>query len=349
MPSDDHDPGMDELTAHLDRGWERLNAEDLRASERSARAALVAEPESPEAYLLLGQIDLARGHAERAMDRFHKAMELDPDYAEPYLCAAETALFELDDPEQALELAEEVVERAEDESEYLDGLLLKIEALLGIEDEDAEDRARETLAELPPEPLPEPMFALRAGRAALDLELFEDAERHYRRAVELEPDNPEAYHGLGMCAEARDDREAMVAAWLKTRELDLAAAPPPWHITEREFQEVAAESLGSLPDHIRERLANVPILAHDYPDASLVQDGFDPRILGFFAGVPYPEKGNISGTPPHLDCILLFQRNIERAARSREETLEEINITLLHETGHFFALSEDELEAMGLG
>jgi len=349
MRSDDDDPGMDELTAHLDRGWERLNDGDLAAAETSARAALVAEPESAEPYLLLGQIELARDDPERALDRFRKAIELDPDYAEPYLCAAETALFELEDPEQALELAEEVVDRAEDEEEFLDALLLKAEALLAFEDEDADARARETLAELPPEPLPEPMLALRAARAHLDLEQVAVAERHFRRALELDPASADAWHGLGSCAEAQGDRKGMVAAWLKTRTLDLEADPAPWHLSESEFVEVAEESLAGLPEGIRTRLANVPILARDYPDAATIEDGFDPRILGLFTGVPYPEKGSVSGASPHLDCILLFQRNIERLARSREEVMAEVNVTLLHETGHFFALSEEELEALGLG
>jgi tetratricopeptide (TPR) repeat protein len=340
---------MDEHAAHLDRGWELLGKGNLPAAEKSAREALVLEPESPDAQVLLGQIELQRGRPERAMSRFRKAIELDPDYAEPYLSAAEVALLELDDPEQALELAEEVVSRADDQSEYLDALLLKVEALLAMDEDETDGRAREALGELPEGPLEDPLLALRAAHAWLDLERYDQAESYYRQVIEKEPGTADAWHGLGMCAEGRDDHDAMVEAWLKARELDLEAEPPAWQLSEAEFEAVASESLDSLPDHIRKRLANVPILARDYPDPDIIRQGFDPRILGFFSGIPYPEKTSVSGPPPHLDCILLFKRNIERAARSRDETLEEVRITLLHETGHFFALSEEELEAMGLG
>ena len=87
------------------------------------------------------------------------------------------------------------------------------------------------------------------------------------------------------------------------------------------------------------------------PSVSLeiVTDGGDPRMLGFFSGVPYPEQSNIAGAPPHLDRVFLYQRNIERYSRTNDEVEEEIRKTLLHETGHFFGLSEEELEAMGLG
>ncbi len=70
-------------------------------------------------------------------------------------------------------------------------------------------------------------------------------------------------------------------------------------------------------------------------------------MMGFFSGIPYPEKG--VGTPPHLDCVFLYQGNIERYGRNADEVEQEIRKTLLHETGHFFGLTEEELEAMGLG
>jgi tetratricopeptide (TPR) repeat protein len=349
MRPDDSSSGMDELSAHLDRGWELLDRGNLSAAEKSARRALVVEPESAEAQVLLGQIALQRGSAEGAMARFRKAIELDPDYAEPYLSAAEVALLELDDPEQALELADEVVSRADDQAEYLDALLLKVEALLHLDVGDADSRAREALREVSAGPLDDPMLALRAARSWLDLEAYDSAERYYRQVIDQDPESADAWHGLGMCAEGREDHEAMVEAWLKARELDLGAPQPPWHLTEAEFEKVAAESLDALPTHVRKRLANVPILARDIPDPDIVRQGFDPRILGFFSGVPYPEKSIVGGPPPHLDCILLFKRNIERVVRSRKEAQEEIGITLLHETGHFFALSEEDLEGMGLG
>jgi predicted Zn-dependent protease with MMP-like domain len=53
------------------------------------------------------------------------------------------------------------------------------------------------------------------------------------------------------------------------------------------------------------------------------------------------------GGVPHLDTILLFQRNLERVALSHEELEHEIEITLVHEAGHFFGLSEEQLDALG--
>jgi predicted Zn-dependent protease with MMP-like domain len=54
------------------------------------------------------------------------------------------------------------------------------------------------------------------------------------------------------------------------------------------------------------------------------------------------------GGQPQLTQILLFRKNLERAAHSAEELAEEIRITLLHETGHFFGMSEEDLAEVGL-
>ncbi len=46
--------------------------------------------------------------------------------------------------------------------------------------------------------------------------------------------------------------------------------------------------------------------------------------------------------------IVLYQKNLERACDSKEQLVEEIRVTLLHEVGHFLGLDEEELEARGL-
>ncbi len=54
------------------------------------------------------------------------------------------------------------------------------------------------------------------------------------------------------------------------------------------------------------------------------------------------------GGQPELTQIVLFRRNLERAAASEDELRREIRTTLLHETGHFFGMDEADLESVGL-
>ena len=70
--------------------------------------------------------------------------------------------------------------------------------------------------------------------------------------------------------------------------------------------------------------------------------------LGLFNGTAYPDASHLGGQPG-LTQILIFRRNLERMAGSDEELREEIRTTLIHETGHFFGLGDEELEGVGLG
>lgn len=339
-----------EYGARLDEGWQHLEGGALVEAERAARAALSLDEEDgkddegAEALTLLGAIATERGEAEEALGHFERAIELGPDSIDPYLHAAALQLFALDDPDAALELAEQALELAEEEDEYLDALLLKVEAQIALGDE---DDARETLAELPPTPLPDAALHGRAGLAFLGLGDLDDAERHLRSALELDPQFTDALHALGLVYEGRGDTKRTVETFQKVRAADLAEPPPPWGLSRERFEEVAEAAHAGLPERIIKLLANVPILVSDCPDAELVAEGADPRMLGLFAGQPFPEQSHVGGAP-HLECIHLYQRNIERQCHSADEVEDEVRVTLLHETGHFFGLDEDDLEAMGL-
>jgi predicted Zn-dependent protease with MMP-like domain len=50
-----------------------------------------------------------------------------------------------------------------------------------------------------------------------------------------------------------------------------------------------------------------------------------------------------------VTTILLFKTNLERYAQDAEHLAEEIRITVLHETAHYFGLDDDDLEEIGLG
>jgi predicted Zn-dependent protease with MMP-like domain len=67
-------------------------------------------------------------------------------------------------------------------------------------------------------------------------------------------------------------------------------------------------------------------------------------MLGMFRGPSLRER--VGGELP--PAIFLFQRNLERAARTREELVEQIRVTVLHEVGHLLGLSEEELHERGL-
>jgi len=107
------------------------------------------------------------------------------------------------------------------------------------------------------------------------------------------------------------------------------------------FEELVAQAVDDLPETFREKLENVAIIVEDLPPEESLRGGL---LLGLFHGVPRTEKSVFYSSPP--DRIFLYQRNIEAVCRSEAEVRRQIRATLLHEVGHYFGLSEDELRAV---
>jgi predicted Zn-dependent protease with MMP-like domain len=107
------------------------------------------------------------------------------------------------------------------------------------------------------------------------------------------------------------------------------------------FEALVAQALDGLPRPFREKLTNVAIIVEDSPPKETEREGL---LLGLFHGVPRTEKSVFFSSPP--DRIFLYQRNIEAVCGSEAEVRRQIRATLLHEVGHYFGLSEDELRKL---
>jgi len=331
------------LDVRLEAGWQALDEGRLADAKREANLAEELDAEAPEVPTLRGAILQAEGDHVGAMAAWRRAMKMDDTYFEPILLSAQLAGAD-GDLEAALKLVERALDVAEEEEDYLEALLLKAEIELGLDEGDA---AAQTLAEIPPVDLT-PELHVRAGAAFLELDDLDEAEKHFTAAAKLDDNHADAHHGLGLVAEARGEDVEMIAHWKRTRSLDVAAPRPPWAVDDERLESLVEAALKELPERARTLLANVPILVEDYPSEELLDDGLDPRLLGLFTGTPYPDQANLAGAPPTLEHILLFRRNLERDARTTEEVEEEIRTTLLHETGHFFGMDEEDLEEVGL-
>ncbi|HVN84643.1 MAG TPA: metallopeptidase family protein [Candidatus Binatia bacterium] len=116
------------------------------------------------------------------------------------------------------------------------------------------------------------------------------------------------------------------------------------------FAELVAEAVDALPEQFAERLDNVAIVIDDEPSRQLLQElELDPRrdtLFGLFHGVPLRERG--ANHAMHLpDTITIFYRPLVHAYRSPGAIRREISRTLVHEIGHLFGFSEEEIRHAG--
>ena len=110
------------------------------------------------------------------------------------------------------------------------------------------------------------------------------------------------------------------------------------------FVKVVEESLDSLPQEFRSRIRNVAVLVEDMPpNQPSPQSGQQRRLLlGLFHGVPTTKK-SIFDLPMGPDHIVLYQKNIEAVCSSEAEVRHQIRQTLIHELGHYFGMTEEQL------
>ena len=105
----------------------------------------------------------------------------------------------------------------------------------------------------------------------------------------------------------------------------------------KRFEQLVEEALAQLPAGLRAKLENIAVLVEDAP-----RRGHGKRLLGVFQGVPRTKKSVFEATPPAR--IILYQKNIEAICRSDAEIREQVRLTVWHEFGHYFGLSEEELQ-----
>jgi predicted Zn-dependent protease with MMP-like domain len=120
-------------------------------------------------------------------------------------------------------------------------------------------------------------------------------------------------------------------------------------MTRERFKELVEEAIDTIPRRFAAEVKNVAVVIEDWPTPEMLDEmemGPGDVLLGLYQGIPLPERQWAHGnTLP--DRITLFQRSIEEDCEGDEdEIVVAIGETLIHELGHYFGLSEDEIMAI---
>jgi predicted Zn-dependent protease with MMP-like domain len=114
-----------------------------------------------------------------------------------------------------------------------------------------------------------------------------------------------------------------------------------------ELETMAQAALAIIPQELKRHLGPVVIRVDDFPDAETEEEmGLDSPfdILGLYRGVALPLKSP-SNPRPHIDMIFLYRRPILDYWCDTGEALETIvRHVLIHEIGHHFGFSDDDME-----
>jgi len=115
---------------------------------------------------------------------------------------------------------------------------------------------------------------------------------------------------------------------------------------DRTFERCVRRAVEGLPERFKEALDNIEIVIEDYADDDLLEElGMEPPLLGLYQGIPLTERQHDDILLP--DKISIYRGELLDLGLTREELVEEIRITVLHEIGHYFGLDDDTLEELG--
>lgn len=114
------------------------------------------------------------------------------------------------------------------------------------------------------------------------------------------------------------------------------------------FERLVAEAVALIPKRFRDEMHNLALVVEDEPEASLLDEmGIEPpdSLYGLYQGTPLTERHWAEGNQLP-DRITIYQRPIEEDAEDNEDARDMIAETLIHEVGHYFGLSEEEIESI---
>ena len=310
--------------------------------------ALKANPEGAEAHTSRGELLWDCGRQEEALQEFARALHADADYQPGQLNRIEIMIEEFQEYDEALDLADDLLQTALEKPIEAEVYYLKAKALFYLDDLEGAlfllRRAIKIQGEVG-------IYRGFEGQVLFEIGQYGEARRSLERALALEHECAHSTYHLALVMEHTGHLEEAEKLFAKAARLSPDLYPLPIRIADDEFESAAEQALKDLPEPIYKYTENCPVIIEDLPSEELVKREYvSPQVLGLFLGVPATEASPTLGTAQRSDTdrILLFKRNLERIAKDNLDLVEQIQITVKHEIGHFLGMDEEEVERLGL-
>ncbi|MBB4934334.1 putative Zn-dependent protease with MMP-like domain [Lipingzhangella halophila] len=113
-------------------------------------------------------------------------------------------------------------------------------------------------------------------------------------------------------------------------------------MTKREFEVLVSDALDMIPPELAHLIDNVAVFVEVEPPPD------SPELLGLYDGIPLTERGDsYFGVLP--DRIMVYMGPTLRMCETREQVVEEVATTVIHEVAHHFGIDDARLHELGWG
>lgn len=117
---------------------------------------------------------------------------------------------------------------------------------------------------------------------------------------------------------------------------------------KQEFESLVDQALASVPQWFLEKLENIEVIIEEEPSGGLLRRmgvGKGGTLLGLYEGVPLDRRGFYYGNVLP-DRIVLFKGPILGMGGGPDEIAARVREVVIHEIGHYFGLSDEELSRL---
>ena len=117
-------------------------------------------------------------------------------------------------------------------------------------------------------------------------------------------------------------------------------------VSREHFEHLVADALDEIPPALASEMENVAVVVDQWPTRAQLA-GRDGTLLGLYEGIPLTKRDptGYGGVLP--DRITIFQGTISARARNEGELSAHVRVTVLHEVGHHFGMSDARLHELG--
>ncbi len=110
------------------------------------------------------------------------------------------------------------------------------------------------------------------------------------------------------------------------------------NVDRDEFERLVVQGLDALPDQMVEGVDNVIFVVEDRPESD--------DIVGLYDGIALTDRGDYGyGELP--DRIVIYREPLLEHCQTRDELVQEIHVTLVHEIAHYFGIDDERLHELG--
>lgn len=112
-------------------------------------------------------------------------------------------------------------------------------------------------------------------------------------------------------------------------------------MSREDFEDAVRDALDEIPDELAELMDDVVVLVEDEAPED------DPDLLGLYEGTPRTERDGWWAAGSLPDRITIFRNPTLAVCEDRDEVVEEVAVTVIHEVAHHFGIDDDRLAELG--